>query len=357
MQIKSDEYIRNSYWISGSSLPEQLLYRSLLQIFPRAINRAIERVINTEFDIVVPELRLRIEYSGEFWHKEKTDKDQLRREFCRQNKINYVEIIDTPEVVGIELEKNDLHTIYRLHNNGDYRYITNNIRVIIENMCGNFGISEYINIDYNQALYEAILFSSKYNFRLLRNNEHEIMGREFIKVKEVNYVAKQEYQTLRLDKIPREQLGFTFFNDIEAKDILLTIKEHNDLSDLAYSGDTFEKYGLNPKVSIAEKERKLMQKEMHIEREQLRLKRLSETLEKRKMELEKLTEQLERKRNIIRDRYNKLYAAESRCKDKIHKLGELYQRMTDREHEAENEIIKYNEMQKEIMKEHVNNLE
>ena len=351
MQIKSDDYIRNSYWISGSSLPEQLLYRSLIQIFPRAINRAIEVVINTEFDIVIPELKLRIEYSGEYWHRDKEERDNLRREYCRQNKINYVEIIDKPGSIGIEVEKKDLHITYYFHNNGDFRYMTNNIKVIIENICTQFGIKDYIKIDYNQALYEAILFSSKYIFRLVRNSEHEIIGREYIKVGAVDYCVKEAYQTLRLDKISREHLGLIFYNDMESKNVVLTVEDSDNLSNIALSGNSLEEFGMSPRFNITEREQRLRKREDRLEYQKYQLDQREKDIKKMEEEINKLRQQLDAKSDEIIKRYRKLEAAEERFKNKLTKLRECYHRMINRENEAIEETSKCKELVKEMNKE------
>ena len=89
-------YIKNRHYKGGTSFPEQFIFRSLLQIFPRTENRVIDSDLDLEFDIFVPELNLRIEYSGSYWHADegKQYRDQKRREFCKFNKATYVEIIE-----------------------------------------------------------------------------------------------------------------------------------------------------------------------------------------------------------------------------------------------------------------------
>ena len=59
MDNKTCEYIPNSFWVSGTSFPEQILHRSFIQLFPRTLNKIRDVVINKEFDIIIPELNIR----------------------------------------------------------------------------------------------------------------------------------------------------------------------------------------------------------------------------------------------------------------------------------------------------------
>ena len=68
--------VRNKDYHGGTSFPEQFLYRCVKQIFPETENRKLEDNLGLEFDIYVPEVDLRIEYNGSFYH---VDEDKLRQ--------------------------------------------------------------------------------------------------------------------------------------------------------------------------------------------------------------------------------------------------------------------------------------
>lgn len=106
----------------GTSFPEQYIYHSLKQLFPKTQNRQKDIIKHYEYDIVIPELNLCIEYSGYGWHKDKLERDQDKANNCEENGAHFLQIyghigdmIDT-EGFPIEdtYEKNQI--IYRLDN-------------------------------------------------------------------------------------------------------------------------------------------------------------------------------------------------------------------------------------------------
>lgn len=54
---------------SSTSLPEQILYLYVKKHFPDALNRY--KLQNVEYDIVIPSIKVAIEYDGSYWHKSK----------------------------------------------------------------------------------------------------------------------------------------------------------------------------------------------------------------------------------------------------------------------------------------------
>ena len=83
----------------GTSYPEQFIYHSLKQIYPSAENRC--KVLKSqqnpqgiEFDIGVPEIPLCIEYSSTYWHEGREERDQYKKDLCKQCGIRLIQIID-----------------------------------------------------------------------------------------------------------------------------------------------------------------------------------------------------------------------------------------------------------------------
>lgn len=54
-----------------------------------------------EFDIVIPSRKTYIEYSGEFWHTEYAKKDDLKRAYCKEQGIRFIEIWEMKRYVPI----------------------------------------------------------------------------------------------------------------------------------------------------------------------------------------------------------------------------------------------------------------
>lgn len=76
----------------GTSYPEQFIYLSLREIFPRTINRG--KLDGYEIDIAVPELKLCIEYSPTRWHNtfNKVKRDKQKLDICNKYKLNFLYI-------------------------------------------------------------------------------------------------------------------------------------------------------------------------------------------------------------------------------------------------------------------------
>lgn len=76
----------------GTSFPEQFIFNSLLQLFPKTQNRQKDKILNYEYDIVIPELNLCIEYSGYNWHQDKLEHDMEKEEHCEENGAQFLQI-------------------------------------------------------------------------------------------------------------------------------------------------------------------------------------------------------------------------------------------------------------------------
>ena len=83
----------------GTSYPEQFIYHSLKQLYPNTENRCkvLKSSLNPkgiEFDIGVPELKLCIEYSPTFWHQGKEEKDEYKKQICKQYNVRLIHIVE-----------------------------------------------------------------------------------------------------------------------------------------------------------------------------------------------------------------------------------------------------------------------
>lgn len=76
----------------GSSFPEVFLFETLKQIFPKAQHR--KKINQHEIDIIVPEIQLCIEYNGSFWHRNKSERDKVKKELCNKEGYRLISITD-----------------------------------------------------------------------------------------------------------------------------------------------------------------------------------------------------------------------------------------------------------------------
>lgn len=76
----------------GTSFPEQFIFNSLLQLFPKTKNRQKDKLKNYEYDIVIPELNICIEYSGYGWHKNNIEHDIEKEVHCKSHNVQFLQI-------------------------------------------------------------------------------------------------------------------------------------------------------------------------------------------------------------------------------------------------------------------------
>lgn len=73
---------------SGTSYPEQVLFKSFQKVFKSVHNR--KRINGYEYDIYIEDINLLIEYDGYYWHREHSDKREIENKKAREaEKNNY----------------------------------------------------------------------------------------------------------------------------------------------------------------------------------------------------------------------------------------------------------------------------
>ena len=144
----------------NTSFPEQFIFNSLLQLFPNTKNRQKDIINHYEYDIVIPELNLCIEYSGYSWHKAKLERDQAKANHCKKNGVQFLQIYAHQGEITDEqgLEINDIYTkeqiIYKVNNDKTLHIIQLQqiIKFILEQYAPNHSIAE---IDFELAEQKA----------------------------------------------------------------------------------------------------------------------------------------------------------------------------------------------------------
>lgn len=159
---------RNPDFVSGTSYPEQFLFRSLNQIF-EAENRKKEPEIGLEFDIKIKELNLRIEYSGDYWHIGREKNDELRRVYCKSRAINYIEIIETQGNIDSKVTSNNLYTRIIIKSDSTFEKKQEKLIKVLDYILRKYGHS--INeIDIERSVYEALMFCKRYKYKIIRKD-------------------------------------------------------------------------------------------------------------------------------------------------------------------------------------------
>ncbi len=78
--------------LTGTSMPEQIILFYLKKHFNDAISR--EKICNYEIDIYLPSIKTGIEFDGIVWHKNKTEKDELKNKILKENGIRLIRVRD-----------------------------------------------------------------------------------------------------------------------------------------------------------------------------------------------------------------------------------------------------------------------
>ena len=90
------------YCSSQTSAPEIRVYTELKAIFPDAIGR--EKIAGREVDILLPLFKIAIEYDGSFFHSDKEEADEAKRNHFLQNGYDVIRLRENP----LPLRRNDL---------------------------------------------------------------------------------------------------------------------------------------------------------------------------------------------------------------------------------------------------------
>lgn len=140
----------------GTSFIEQFIYYSVKQIYPKTKNRVMinENGNKFELDIVIPEIKTAIEYSGEYWHSKpnRISKDTIKRDECKKNNIRLITIIETKNTAAdIVNNQEDTYYIIRGYDSDDF----GNIQQILTEIFGDIAK----NIDIKKAKKLALEYS------------------------------------------------------------------------------------------------------------------------------------------------------------------------------------------------------
>ncbi len=136
---------------ASTSYPEQVIYRSMLQLFPNTIHRG--KYQGYEFDITIPEIKTCIEYGALVWHADKLDRDNEKKELCEKHGVQFIQIY----AHSGEIEEDDIFDknfiVYRV----DYSEQEYQLKHITEHILNQFNHS-IEEIDFEKACTDAFNF-------------------------------------------------------------------------------------------------------------------------------------------------------------------------------------------------------
>ena len=309
-QAEEKRLVRNELYHSGTSFPEQFLYRSLLQIFPEAKNRFIDQTINMEYDIYIKELNLYIEYNGAEFHssQEKQERDKIKRLHSEKINRTFIQIVEDNEIDALDIKREIQNRFieYRIKGSNTINNMINNLIAIIEEIFSMHRMQGY-EIDYTRSLYEALLVSSKYKYRIVYDSFGDISGKENLTQVFCEYEENNNLETEHKER----KLVIKRVVDTQKKDKLIQ-SELDKLSAIMFTGNSLKDAGLKEEINIQDKQREiestlsqleirekalekkekeLIQQEHDIQEQRMIVCEKEEIVEKRQQELNKLIEE------------------------------------------------------------------
>lgn len=131
-----------------TSVPEQLIYHYVKQLFPKAVNGY--KFHKTEIDIFIPSLSIGIEYDGENFHstRAKYKKDIAKNELLKKNGITLVRV---REKGCFEMDF-DKCIVYNCKFTSDYSYLNPIITRLLDYLKTKANIPKKIAVDVNTII-------------------------------------------------------------------------------------------------------------------------------------------------------------------------------------------------------------
>ena len=300
-QAEEQRLVRNKYYTAGSSMPEQFIYRSLIQVFPKTVNRFKDKMISMEYDIFVPELKMYIEYNGAAFHntEEKLERDKIKRLHCEKQKITFIQIIEDLEISEITKNMNGTTIIYRLNGNKQIKALMNDLITIIEDIFAMYRIGG-VEIDYTRAFYEAMLLSNKYQYKINYDSSGDIAGKEYVGQVFCDYEISENTELQQSRKLILKKVA-----DTQKKDKLIQT-ELDKLSTIMFNGSSLSEAGMKEAISIQEKQKQLESKLSAIDKKEKALEQKLKDLDKREKGLLKREKIVSEKEEVIEKRQQEL---------------------------------------------------
>ena len=136
-----------------TSLPERIIYFYVKQAFPDAVNGFVvkyKKKIRT-IDILIPTLKLAIEYDGSRWHEDSID-DIEKTQLLQKAGLRLIRVreLDCPEI-----NDGSFH-IKAEYSKRSYEYLTSVIIEIFEHINREFGLSTSVSVNIDKDYYHIL---------------------------------------------------------------------------------------------------------------------------------------------------------------------------------------------------------
>ena len=193
----------------GTSFPEQVIRRSILQVFSDTMNRA--RLFgNIEYDIYIPSENVAIEYNGSYWHRKKETRDNMKREMCLLHGIRFISINADRGSIDMKFEGDEIS--YNI-STSNHKEQLNKIVDYILNQLGHsikeIDFEQAVDESYGQMLGEIDDNFIKYEPRLVLEWDKEL-NRNL----KPEYFSKSSHQRINWRC---KRCGFVFENSINSR--------------------------------------------------------------------------------------------------------------------------------------------
>lgn len=193
----------------GTSFPEQVIRRSMLQVFNDTLSRT-RLFDNIEYDIYIPSENVVIEYNGSYWHRGKEERDKMKRDLCLQHEMRFISI--NADVGSIDMKFEGDKISYNI-STSNHKEQLNKIVDYILNMLGHsikeIDFEKSIDDAYGQMLGYIDDNFTKYEPRLVME-----WDRELNKNIDPEYFSKGSHQIVRWRC---KKCRFVFENSINSR--------------------------------------------------------------------------------------------------------------------------------------------
>ena len=218
---------KNPNYKRGTSYPEQFIYRCLVQVLD-VRNRIKDTETQMEYDIEIKEVNLRIEYSGEYWHRNSEEKDANKKVLCAERGIDYLEIIELASRHETVVKEQSGYTQIIIGSESNFLKRNAKLISIVMFILKRYGYS-IEDVDIERAIYEALACSKQFKYDIIKSEDNLILGTVN---KEFQYDMSKGNKTgaILVSNNPDKAKDYSDYNAEDYKEFIL--EEPDDIDNL-----------------------------------------------------------------------------------------------------------------------------
>ena len=139
-----------------TSYPEQYIYLLMKNIFKNVKNREI--LDGYEFDILIYDIKLCIEYDGKYYHSNKNDRENEKELYCIKNSYDFIRIKEVEEKCNVYMKDNIIYlNCYKSRNEKTLNDVYDCLITYINNK---FNLN--IQIEFDKNLNDKALYNTQH---------------------------------------------------------------------------------------------------------------------------------------------------------------------------------------------------